>query len=128
MLKEVSNGLTEFPIPVGLDPESDRMKKIMCYNRNVHDLKCKEIRDEYEKFNIGCRLGCPYYTENMKLDIKVMFFAFVKHETEKAFLVDDDKVEFWLPKKLVDSVKQMQDGLCLFIIPKWIALQNGVEP
>lgn len=49
------------------------------------------------------------------------FAADLKHETEKAFLVNDGAKDHWLPKQFTE---QNPDGT--FTIPEWLAIEKGI--
>lgn len=50
------------------------------------------------------------------------FAAALKHETEKAFLVNDGDKDFWLPKGMTEN--NNNDGT--FTIPEWLAIEKGI--
>lgn len=49
------------------------------------------------------------------------FAAELKHETDKAFLVNDGEKDYWLPKRFTE---QNADGT--FTIPEWLAVEKGI--
>jgi hypothetical protein len=51
----------------------------------------------------------------------VDIMADLKHETDKAFLVNDGDQDVWLPKQYVEN---NQDGT--FTMPEWLAIDKGL--
>jgi hypothetical protein len=49
------------------------------------------------------------------------FAAELKHETEKAFLVNDGTADHWLPKHFTEN-----NGDGTFTIPEWMAVEKGI--
>ncbi len=49
------------------------------------------------------------------------FAAELKHETEKAFLVNDGKKDHWLPKGMTEN-----NGDGTFTLPEWLAIEKGI--
>lgn len=55
------------------------------------------------------------------VDVKII------RETERAFLVDDSKVETWIPKSQIEDVDTFEVGEETTItIPEWLAEENGL--
>lgn len=52
----------------------------------------------------------------------------IKHETEKAYLVNDGTQEIWIPKSQVgnNGPIEMPSGLHGFDIPEWLAEEKGL--
>lgn len=58
----------------------------------------------------------------MSRDVKLFDFAAeLKHETDKAFLVNDGDDDYWLPKQFTEN-----NGDGTFTIPEWLAIEKGI--
>ena len=51
----------------------------------------------------------------------------VKHETDKAVLVNDGDEDIWLPKSKIDYDEIEAGEECNFLIPEWLAVDKGLE-
>lgn len=62
-----------------------------------------------------CNLVCvrDAMSKNELVDVGVDF----KHETEKAYLVNDGKKDVWLPKSMVEAYKDSG----VVVLPVWLA-------
>jgi hypothetical protein len=59
----------------------------------------------------------------------VEFCGEMKHETDKAYLVDDGANEVWIPKSQCMDVVQIGGALSSeyeFTIPEWLAKEKGI--
>ena len=50
------------------------------------------------------------------------FAADLKHETDRAYLVNDGKKDHWLPKQFTEN-----NGDRTFTIPEWLAIEGGLH-
>ena len=58
----------------------------------------------------------------MSRDAKLFDFAAeLKHETDKAFLVNDGDADYWLPKQFTEN-----NGDGTFTLPEWLAIEKGI--
>jgi hypothetical protein len=50
----------------------------------------------------------------------------VKHETEKAYLIEADMGEAWFPKSQVEVERGGKHGTDSVQIPEWLAIDKGI--
>lgn len=60
-----ANNLKIAQIPFDIDGDNDKMKKIICYNRNVSFLTCSAIKGTGNPTN-ECRQYCPHFVSKTK--------------------------------------------------------------
>ena len=58
----------------------------------------------------------------------VIFYADVKFETTKAFLVIYNGVETWIPKSQIRQKRNIEGKKWKFAITEWIAGEKGIKP
>jgi len=54
------------------------------------------------------------------------FVAEIKHETDKAYLLDDGEEEYWIPKSQVENECHIRGDTWRFEIPVWLAEDKGI--
>lgn len=54
------------------------------------------------------------------------FPAFLKKESDLAYLLHDGKGDFWVPKSLIAKMEKVKNTCYNFVIPKWLASQKRI--
>jgi hypothetical protein len=49
----------------------------------------------------------------------------IKHETDRAVLIDNDDQELWLPKSVIE-IDKIGDGNAILFVPEWLAKNKGL--
>jgi len=57
----------------------------------------------------------------------VIFYADVKFETDRAYLVIYDGVKIWIPKSQIKKKRNIEGKKWKFAITEWIAGETGIK-